>query len=269
MSEEKEIKKDRAGITRRKFLKDAGIVVGGTAIGSAFFLSACGEKVEVTKTVTTTAPGATITTTVPGTPGGTATETKTVTKYICPVCSQEFDTLDALKAHFDSAHEGSTSVDENVINLTVNGEECAISVEPNWTLAKVLREKLNMAGTKVACNNGVCGFCTVLSDGKPILSCMALCLDMAGKTITTIESLATGDNLHPIQEAWIEKFGAQCGYCTPGFIVATKALLDTNPQPTDIEVKQALAGNICTCGNYEHILTAVMAAAQKMKEEGR
>jgi aerobic-type carbon monoxide dehydrogenase small subunit (CoxS/CutS family) len=262
MSEEKEIKKDRVGITRRKFLKDAGIVVGGTAIGSAFFLSACGEKVEVTKTVTTTAPGATITTTAPGTPGGTATETKTVTKYICPVCSQEFDTLDALKAHFNAEHdseEGSKTDGFVTISLTVNGVTHTMAVEPCWTLAYLLREKLQLKGTKVACDEGACGACTVGVDGKPCLSCMMLAVECNGKNIETIESF-TGDpkKQHILDTFW--KFDAvQCGYCTPGLVEAAKLLLDRNSKPTEQDVKEELAGNICRCGTHANVIDAVLA----------
>jgi aerobic-type carbon monoxide dehydrogenase small subunit (CoxS/CutS family) len=266
MSEEKEIKKDRAGITRRKFLKDAGIVVGGTAIGSAFFLSACGEKVEVTKTVTTTAPGATITTTAPGTPGGTATETKTVTKYICPVCSQEFDTLDALKAHFDSAHEKEAVVQDGVINITVNGQSHEIRVKPHWTLDYVLREVFGLTGVKRGCELGACGVCTVLMNDRPCLACLTLAIECGSKRIETIEGLAEDAlNLHPIQQAFYEEFGAQCGYCSPGIVMRTKYLLSKTSSPTVSDIRASLSGNICKCGNYSNIIKSVQLAANKVK----
>ena len=264
MSEEKEIKKDRAGITRRKFLKDAGIVVGGTAIGSAFFLSACGEKVEVTKTVTTTAPGSTITTTVPGTPGGTVTETKTVTKYICPVCSQEFDTLDALKAHFDSAHEKEAVVQDGVINITVNGKTSEVLVKPMWVLRDVLRNSFAINSVKDMCDGcGACGSCTVIMNGRPVLSCMALATECDGAIIETAESL--GENNHPLVEAYAKNFCAQCGYCTPGFIITAKALLDKNPNPSDNEIRDALGGNLCRCGTYPAHISAVKETTMQTK----
>ena len=153
------------------------------------------------------------------------------------------------------------------ILLTINGYECEVSVRPGDTLAYVLRERLKLTGTKIMCNKGECGSCTVLVDGKPMLSCLMLAIECRGKNIVTIEGLAnqkTGE-LHPIQEAFVERSGMQCGICTPGMILTAKALLDENPNPTEDEVREALAGNLCRCGNYKRITECVLAAAETMQ----
>jgi carbon-monoxide dehydrogenase small subunit len=169
------------------------------------------------------------------------------------------------------------------IKLTVNGrnykltagddiepwESFSYDVYPWDTLLHTLREKLGLTGTKSSCDRGACGACSVLIDGKLALSCSTLTFDCDGKEITTIEGLGdpiTG-KLHPIQEAFIENNGAQCGFCTPGMIMATKALLDENPDPTEEDIKWALAGNICRCGNYHLIMKSVQAAAEKIRKE--
>lgn len=155
-----------------------------------------------------------------------------------------------------------------VLTLHVNGKDYPITgVEDQMTLADVLRDKLGLMGTKVACDDGSCGSCTVLVDGVPTLSCMTLTVTMEGKNIQTIEGLMKDATLDPIQEAFIEKRGTACGYCTPGFVLTTKALLEENPDPTVEEIKQALSGNICRCGVYEHIVESVQTAAQKLREE--
>ena len=153
------------------------------------------------------------------------------------------------------------------ISLIVNGEEHRIEVEPWWSLAYVLREKLHLTGTKIMCNNGACGSCTVLVDGKPVSSCLKLAVLAEGKHIDTIEGLAEPETgkLHPLQEAFIKYSGLQCGVCTPGMILTVKALLDENPTPTEDEVREALAGNLCRCGTYKRITQCVLAAADMMK----
>lgn len=156
------------------------------------------------------------------------------------------------------------------INLKVNGVNYYLSVTPTQTLADVLREELGLTGTKIMCNEGECGACTVLVDGKPILSCMTLAIEAEGRDILTIEGLAdpvTG-RLHPLQEAFVELSGMQCGVCTPGMILTAKALLDNNPNPTEDDVREALSGNLCRCGNYRRIVQCVLYASKKMKEEG-
>jgi len=269
MSEEKEIKKEPGKISRRQFLRDAGIVVGGTAVSSAFFLSACGEEVEVTKTVTTTAPGATSTVTTTA-PGATSTVTKTaadntvtVTKYTCPVCNQEFDSLESLKAHYDSEH--GDSADRSIITLIINEHEYILKVEPNWTLEYVLREKLRLTGCKTFCKGGACGSCTIILNGRPILSCMLLAVECDNKQIETIEGIANMH--HPLINAYADNECAQCGYCTPGFVVTAKALLDRNPNPSPDDIKRALAGNLCRCGTYPQHVPAVLEAAKIKRGE--
>jgi carbon-monoxide dehydrogenase small subunit len=142
-------------------------------------------------------------------------------------------------------------------------------VYPWDTLLHTLREKLGLTGTKSSCDRGTCGACSVLINGKLALSCSTLTVDCDGKAVTTIEGLSDPETgkLHPIQEAFIENNGAQCGFCTPGMIMATKALLDENPDPTEEEIKWALSGNICRCGNYHLITKSVLAAAEKMRKE--
>jgi len=153
------------------------------------------------------------------------------------------------------------------ITLTANGEERKINVWPMEPLADVLREKLGLTGTKIMCNEGECGACTVLIDGEPVLSCLTLAIECEGKQILTIEGLAnpsTGE-LHPIQKAFVDYSGMQCGMCTPGMILVSKALLDSNPNPTEDEIREALAGNICRCGNYKRITECVLAAAASIR----
>ena len=152
-------------------------------------------------------------------------------------------------------------------NFIVNGKQFRLKIEDHWTLAYVLRDKLGFTGTKIACDNGACGACTVLLEGEPVLSCMVLAVECENKNIMTIEGVSDGAHLHPIQKAWIEEHGAQCGFCSPGFIMVAKALLDGIASPTKEDIKEALSGNICRCGNYDHIISSVLTAAEKMREE--
>ncbi|MBI4284439.1 MAG: (2Fe-2S)-binding protein [Chloroflexi bacterium] len=151
--------------------------------------------------------------------------------------------------------------------LRVNGDDYEVGVKPVETLLDVLREKLGLTGTPMMCDEGECGSCTVLIDGKPVLSCMTLAVECEGKDILTIEGLAdpaTGE-LHPLQRTFVERSGMQCGICTPGMILTAKALIDGNPDPTEDDVREALAGNLCRCGNYPRIAECVLAAAELMK----
>jgi carbon-monoxide dehydrogenase small subunit len=157
---------------------------------------------------------------------------------------------------------------EQRVKFMVNGRSYEVPIEPHMTLVEVLRDKLDITGTKISCGAGECGACTVLIDGKPTLSCLTLAMTAREKNILTIEGLAKGSNLHPIQKAFIEHGAIQCGFCTPGMILATKALLDENPNPTREEVKKALAGNLCRCTGYVKIVDAVLAAAEKMRKGG-
>jgi carbon-monoxide dehydrogenase small subunit len=149
------------------------------------------------------------------------------------------------------------------IRFKVNGVMEEVNVEPGWSLAYVLREVLNLMGTKVGCETGNCGTCTVLVDGKAIKSCLLLAVKAKGKEIVTIEGLKGKEGgLHPLQEAFMEHFAVQCGYCTPGMILAAKALLDENANPTEEEVRRGLSGNLCRCTGYVKIVEAVLAAKE-------
>ena len=149
------------------------------------------------------------------------------------------------------------------IRFKVNGVMEEVNVEPGWSLAYVLREVLNLMGTKVGCETGNCGTCTVLVDGKAIKSCLFLAVKAKGKEIVTIEGLqGKKGELHPLQEAFVEHFAVQCGYCTPGMILAAKALLDENPNPTEEDVRRGLSGNLCRCTGYVKIVEAVLAAKE-------
>jgi xanthine dehydrogenase YagT iron-sulfur-binding subunit len=152
------------------------------------------------------------------------------------------------------------------IALTVNGRRVSLEVEPRETLLEMLRGRLGLTGAKKGCDRGECGGCTVHLDGRIVYACMFLAIRTDGKSVVTVEGLAAGDSLHPIQEAFIEKDGFQCGYCTPGFIMASAALLDRNPSPTRGDIRAGLSGNICRCGNYVKIYESIDEAARKMKK---
>ena len=155
---------------------------------------------------------------------------------------------------------------KRTINLVVNGKPYKLEVEPSETLVQTLREALGLTGTKVGCNHGACGACTVIADGEAISSCMVLTVDCADKNILTIEGLENTDNdtLHPLQQAFIDNTAFQCGFCTPGTIMSAKALLDKNPMPTDDNIKQALAGHYCRCISHYHVIKAIHEAVGKM-----
>jgi xanthine dehydrogenase YagT iron-sulfur-binding subunit len=153
------------------------------------------------------------------------------------------------------------AVPRTSIQLIVNGTEHRAEVEDRWTLVEVLRDHLGLTGTKIGCDRGECGACTVLLDGKPVYSCSQLAVWADGRTVQTVEGLARGEQLHPLQEAFIEHDGPQCGYCTSGQLMSAKALLDHNPHPTADEVRAAMTGNICRCSNYNRYVESVLAAA--------
>jgi len=151
------------------------------------------------------------------------------------------------------------------ITLRLNGEEREVAVLPNRTLLEVLREDLRLTGTKEACDDGSCGTCTVLVEGTPMRSCLLLAIQVQGKEILTIEGLAEGEKLHPIQKAFIDHGAIQCGFCTPGMILTAKALLEETREPSDYEIKRAISGNFCRCTGYNKIVEAIAAAATQMK----
>ncbi len=154
------------------------------------------------------------------------------------------------------------------IELTVNGQRRSLKLEPRVTLLEALRDRLELTGAKRVCDRTSCGACTVIMDGSPVYSCSVLAIEAQGKTIQTVESLATGDTLHPVQEAFVENDAQQCGFCTPGFVMATKALLDKHPNPTAEQLRLGLGGNLCRCGTYVGMRRAVMQASQNMKGRG-
>lgn len=153
----------------------------------------------------------------------------------------------------------------HTLELTVNGRGYKLEVGLKTTLLEVLRDKLYITSPKVGCNTGDCGTCSVLLDGKLVRSCITNALSVQGKAVTTLEGIAEPGDIHPLQRAFHEHYGSQCGFCTPGMILASKALLDANPSPTREDVKQALSGNLCRCTGYVKIIDSVLAAADEMK----
>ena len=150
------------------------------------------------------------------------------------------------------------------INLTVNGNTQSATAEPSTSLLDFLRDTLNYKGTKLCCNTGECGACTIIYNGKPINSCVTLAADANGAEIVTIEGLADGDKLHPVQQAFIDTGAVQCGYCTPGYIISVKVLLDRTKEPTPEDIEEAVSGNICCCTGYTKIVDAIQLAADRM-----
>ena len=152
------------------------------------------------------------------------------------------------------------------IAINVNGKQRRFDVEPHTLLLNLIRDEMSLTGTKYGCGIGECGACTVLLDGEAVLACMMLAVDADGHRVDTVEGLSDGDKLHPIQQAYLDEGAVQCGFCTPGFIMSTKALLDKNPNPNEAEIREYLNGNICRCTGYVNIVKAVQSAAAKMKE---
>ncbi len=226
MSEKEKKRKGRVpktGLSRREFLAGTGIVIGGAAIGGTALLAACGGDGETETVTQTVTQTQTVTTTVVG-PGGEAIE--------------------------------------GIVTLKVNGEDITIKTNDNWTLAYVLREKLGLTGTKRACDDGSCGFCTVLMDNRPVLACLVLAIETGGKSIETVEGLARNSaNLHPLQQAFIDHDALQCGLCTPGQMMTAKALLAFIPNPTDAQVREYMAGALCRCGAHPNIVAAILEVA--------
>ena len=182
-------------------------------------------------------------------------------KYICPYCAERLDGHDLLKSHVISVH-GSEPLpkQEGSITLFVNGHRHDFQVEPNVTLYMLIHDRMGLTGVKMFCDRGACGSCTVIMDGRPVLSCMTLAIECDGKRIETAEGIATAK--HPLIETYVKHHAMQCGYCTPGFVVTAKALLDRNPDPTEEEIREALSGNLCRCGTYPQHPKAVAEAAK-------
>ena len=152
------------------------------------------------------------------------------------------------------------------ITFQLNGMTTEVLVNPNQTLVRMLREDLGLTGTKYGCGEGDCGSCTVLLDGEPVNSCLVLAAQVDGHQVITIEGVADGDNLHPLQTSFIEKGAIQCGFCTPGMILSAKALLEKQPDPSELEVRTAISGNLCRCTGYQKIVEAIMATGKSAGE---
>jgi carbon-monoxide dehydrogenase small subunit len=157
---------------------------------------------------------------------------------------------------------------DKTIELTVNGASRSATAEVRSSLADFLREKLELTGTHLGCEHGVCGACTVLVNGEPVRSCLMLAVQADGTDVVTIEGLADGDTLHPLQQAFMESFGFQCGFCTPGFVMSALALLRDDPEADETKVREELSGNICRCTGYQSIVEGVLLAARRAREEG-
>jgi len=154
---------------------------------------------------------------------------------------------------------------KTLLTCTVNGEERAVLADTRDTLLELLRDRIGLTGTKEGCSNGNCGTCTVLVDGAPVCASLMLALEAPGRDIVTIEGIANGGGLHPIQQALVDLNGTQCGFCTPGIVLSAKALLDANPAPTEPDIRHAIAGNLCRCTGYGKIVEAIAAAAASMR----
>ena len=151
--------------------------------------------------------------------------------------------------------------------IIINGIKKSFDLEPNTLLLNLLRDELNLTGSKYGCGVGECGACTILLDGNAVLACMTLAVDANGHKVDTIEGLAQGDKLHPIQEAYLDEAAVQCGFCTPGFVMTTSALLKENNDPSEFEIREYLRGNLCRCTGYVNIIRAVKSAAKRMKSK--
>ncbi|MFZ5570693.1 MAG: (2Fe-2S)-binding protein [Thermodesulfobacteriota bacterium] len=187
-----------------------------------------------------------------------------IKEFTCPHCNGHFPSLEGLKEHMLTIHRGSRlPAPGGRIRIRINGKEYSPDVRPGWTLYHLIHDRLGLTGSKQFCDHGACGSCSVILDGKPVLSCMILALECDGKTIETVEGIAeTG---HPLIESYVRHHAMQCGYCTPGFVVTSKALLDANPAPDEQDIRQALSGNLCRCGTYPQHVIAVREAAEKLK----
>ena len=187
-------------------------------------------------------------------------------EFRCPVCNKVYPDYDGLRTHYVTEHP--SAIAPVTIALNLNGKLCEALIEPHWTLQRTLQFRLGLTGTKHMCNKGVCGSCTVIINGRSVLACTTLAIECEGKAIQTIEGIAADPKWKPLVDAYCRWDAMQCGYCTPGFLVSAKALLDKNPNPTEQECREALAGNICICGTYPRHSQAILEAAMKMAEGG-
>jgi aerobic-type carbon monoxide dehydrogenase small subunit (CoxS/CutS family) len=186
-------------------------------------------------------------------------------RYSCPYCQSAFGSFEEIKSHILAAHANESLPEpEGIIHLTVNGQKHTFRVEPDWTLFYLIHDVIGLTGTKLMCDRGACGSCTVIMNGRPILSCMTLAIECNGKSIETVEGIA--DAKHPLIEEYVKHHCMQCGFCTPGFVVTAKALLDRNLNPTDAEIREALGGNLCRCGTYPQHPKAILDAAKIIRD---
>ena len=189
-----------------------------------------------------------------------------LSEFKCPLCGGRFASSGELTRHYELAHPGAAA--PVVVALRLNGRIREALVEPHWTLQRALQFRLGLTGTKHMCDRGACGSCTVILDGRPVLACTTLAVECEGLDIETIEGVAADPKWKPLVDAYCRWDAMQCGYCTPGFLVTAKALLDRNPHPTEGECRAALAGNICICGTYPRHSTAILEAALLIYGEG-
>jgi carbon-monoxide dehydrogenase small subunit len=167
----------------------------------------------------------------------------------------------------DPGDQAVSDIPTRRIKFTINGDKKIAEVEPRLLLAHLIRQGMGMTGTHTGCDTTNCGACTVLVDGRPIKSCTMLAVQVDGREITTVEGLATASELHPLQEGFKDEHGLQCGFCTPGMMMAAKGLLDENPNPTEEDIRWALSGNLCRCTGYQNIVKAVLWAAEKLRSQ--
>jgi aerobic-type carbon monoxide dehydrogenase small subunit (CoxS/CutS family) len=185
--------------------------------------------------------------------------------YLCPYCRTQTEGFEALKAHVLEKHKDEpVPLPDGMIRLKVNGQDYQIHVEPQWTLNYLIHDRMGLTSPKMFCDRGACGSCTVIMDGRPILSCMSLAIECDGKRIETAEGIA--DAGHPLIESYVKHHCMQCGYCTPGFVTTAKALLDRNPNPTEEQIVEALGGNLCRCGTYPQHVHAIKEVSRQLKE---
>lgn len=188
--------------------------------------------------------------------------------FPCPYCGERLDSYESLKAHALSNHKyDKLPAREGEINLSINGDKYRLRVEPEWTLHYLIHDLLGFTGTKLFCDRGACGACTVIMEGRPVLSCMILAIDCDGYRIETIEGIAA--RKHPLIDSYVRHHAMQCGFCTPGFVVTAKALLDQKPSPSEEDIRGALAGNLCRCGTYPQHPKAILEAAGELAESRR
>jgi len=193
------------------------------------------------------------------------TPSTALARYCCPYCLNTFETFEAIKSHVLARHPTESLPEPaGTIRITINGQKYKFQVDSDWSLYYLIHDKLGFTGTKLMCDRGACGSCTVIMNGRPILSCMTLAIECDGMQIETVEGIAASN--HPLIEQYVKHHCMQCGYCTPGFVVTAKALLDRNLKPTEREIREALGGNLCRCGTYPQHPKAILEAAELLRE---